>query len=287
MVPYLGLKELRDLPAVVDLVDVDSQKWFDYGEQSRWPWSWVYRTEGRRLRSLEHNLPSSVEAVTLVSDAEACVYRGMGGSGRVHAITNGVDCSYFQSQRQPVIEDSCVFVGALDYHPNVDAVCWFCGNVWPEILQHRPAARIFLVGRRPVGSVRRLANVPGVQVVGQVADVRPYLAKAAAVVAPLRIARGVQNKVLEALAMEKAAIVSPQGLAGLKAEPGTHVLSASTPREWVNATLRLFEDENLRQQLGAAGRRYVQEKHDWDRCLMPLEGLLCLATSQGQPSPVL
>jgi glycosyltransferase involved in cell wall biosynthesis len=135
---------------------------------------------------------------------------------------------------------------------------------------------MYLVGRRPVTAVHRLAEVPGVEVIGQVPDVRPYLARSAVAVVPLRLARGVQNKVLEALALRKATVASPQSLAGLKAEPGVHLLSASSPQEWIEAVLRLKKNPALRQQLGRAGRRYVEENHHWDRCLEPFRSLLAL-----------
>jgi glycosyltransferase involved in cell wall biosynthesis len=112
--------------------------------------------------------------------------------------------------------------------------------------------------------------------VGQVPDVRPYLTQAAVSVVPLRLARGIQNKVLEALAMARPTVASPPSLAGLRARPGTHLLSATTPDEWVAAVLRLLDDEELAQQLGAAGRRYTEEHHCWERCLEPFRCLLDL-----------
>src|SRR5262249_31571633 len=158
-------------------------------------------------------------AVTLVSEAEADLYRTFCAPGEVHAATNGVDLDYFRPQPRQAAEQACVFVGALDYRPNVDAACWFCGEVWPEVPRRRPRAQVWLVGRRPTAAVQRLGEVPGVCVVGQVPDVRPYVARAALAVVPLRIARGVQNKVLEAMAMARPVVASPQ--AGLKPRAGS------------------------------------------------------------------
>jgi sugar transferase (PEP-CTERM/EpsH1 system associated) len=275
MVPYLELDELRQIPAVVDLVDVDSQKWLDYAASSRGPRAWLYRTEGRRLRQLEQKLPACVRAVTLVSEAEAALYRQFCAAGTVQAITNGVNLDHFRPEPGPG-EPSCVFTGALDYRPNVEGVCWFCREIWPAIHQRRPQATVYLVGRQPVPAVLQLAAIPGVEVVGQVPDVRPYLAKAAVAIAPLQIARGVQNKVLEALAMGKAAVVSTQALAGLQVQPGVQVLAASCPEEWIEGVLRVLDNPDLQRQLGAAGRRYVEEQHRWERCLEPLATLLGL-----------
>jgi sugar transferase (PEP-CTERM/EpsH1 system associated) len=275
MAPYLQLPELQGVPAVVDLVDVDSQKWLDYAAAGGGPRSWLYRTEGRRLRRLERGLASWARALTVVSDAEASVYRGFCPGGPVHAVRNGVDLDYFRPRPGP-LEPACLFLGALDYRPNVDAVCWFCDEVWPAVHARRPEGKLYLVGRQPAPAVRRLAGRPGVDLVGPVPDVRPYLARAALTVVPLRIARGVQNKVLEALAMGKATVISPACRAGLRVEPGTEVLVASAPAEWVAAVLRLLDDERLRHRLGAAGRRHVEEQCCWDRCLEPLAALLGL-----------
>jgi len=283
MVPYLRMEELRAVPALVDLMDVDSQKWFDYAGSQLSLKSCVYRLEGSRLRRLERDLSNWARAVTLVSEAEVALFREFCTEGRVHAISNGVDLNYFQPGPETA-EQGCVFIGALDYHPNVDGVCWFCREVWPVIYQRRPQARLNLVGRRPVAAVRRLAEVPGVEVVGQVPDVRPYLARSAVAVVPLRLARGVQNKVLEALALGKATVASPQSLSGLRAQPGVHLLSASSPQEWIEAILRLKRNPALRQQLGRAGRRYVEENHHWDRCLEPFRSLLDLPSDSSHLS---
>jgi sugar transferase (PEP-CTERM/EpsH1 system associated) len=275
LAPYLYLPELRDVPAVVDLVDCDSQKWLDYAAASRGPMAWLYRTEGRRLRRLEQELPARAGALTVVSDAEAEICRRFAPDSPIHVVRNGVDLAYFQPVECPR-ELACVFVGALDYRPNVDGACWFCDEVWPALHAKRPEAKLYLVGRRPAPAVRRLAGRPGVELVGQVPDVRPYLARAAVSVVPLRLARGVQNKVLEALAMARPTVASPPALAGLRAKPGTHLLSAVTPAEWVAAVLRLLDDDALARQLGAAGRRYTEEHHCWERCLEPFRSLLSL-----------
>jgi sugar transferase (PEP-CTERM/EpsH1 system associated) len=273
MVPYLRMKELEAVPAIVDLVDVDSQKWLDYAAASRGPRAWLYRVEGQRLRRLEKDLPRWASAVTLVGKAEADLFRSFCAEGPVHVVTNGVDLDYFRPCADSGGE-GCVFVGALDYRPNVDGAKWFCREVWPEIVRRRPDTKLRLVGRRPALAVCRLSELPGVEVVGQVPDVRPQIARVAVAVVPLQIARGVQNKVLEALAMAKAVVASPQALAGLAAKPGVHLLEAASRQQWVEVLLRLLDDQELRRRLGTAGRRYVEEHHRWNGCLEPLGGLL-------------
>jgi sugar transferase (PEP-CTERM/EpsH1 system associated) len=282
MVPYLKQPELRHVPAVVDLVDVDSQKWQDYADISRGAWTWLFRLESRRLRRLEQHLPQWTRAITLVSEPEAELYRRLCPDGTIHAVTNGVDQEYFRPTHHGE-ERGCAFVGALNYWPNVAGITWFSREVWPALVAQRPHERLAVIGRRPVPAVAELAKQPGIDLVGQVADVRPYVSRAAVVLAPLAIARGVQNKVLEALAMGKAVVVSPQALLGLKVQPGVHLLSASTAAEWQEAVHRLLTDERLRHSLGTAGRHFVETHHRWDGCLQPLADLLGLGP---EPQPL-
>lgn len=285
MVPYLQLPELRPIPAVIDLIDVDSQKWLDYAAaRSGWR-AWLYRCEGRRLRTLEQALPSWARAVTLVTPAEVELYRRFCATGSVHVVTNGVDLDYFQAA-PPGEEPSCVFVGAFDYPPNIDGACWFAQDIWPEIRRQVPEARFRLVGRNPAPAVQRLASLPGIEVVGGVPDVRPYVAGAAVAVVPLRLARGVQNKLLEALAMARAVVTSPPTLAALRAQPGVDLLVAASPTEWIDTVLRLFRDPALRRRLGESGRRHVEAHHRWEHCLEPLGALLGLHSRATLTSPL-
>jgi sugar transferase (PEP-CTERM/EpsH1 system associated) len=272
---FLHARGLSAVPCVVDLVDVDSQKWFDYSDTSAFGRKWLYRTEGRRLRVLESKLARWAKAVTLVSDAEAELFRKSVAADNVHSVRNGVDFNYFRAQRNDN-ENGCVFTGALDYVPNVDAVSWFCSEVWPEVRRRHPACRMRIVGRRPVRAVRALERITGVEVVGQVPDVRPHLTQAAVAVAPLRIARGLQNKVLEALAMGKPVVASPQALNGINRDD-VPALVARSVDEWASQIDRLLRDDAARRELGCAGRRYAEDHHDWDQCLQPIEALLGLA----------
>ncbi len=285
LVPYLRLAELARMPAVVDFVDVDSQKWLDYADASRGPRAWLYRTEGERLRRLETEATRRARGVILVSAAETNLFRRSCDAANIYTVPNGVDLEGFRPGGvEAESERTCVFVGALDYRPNVDGVCWFCREVWPEICRLRPGAQLRLVGRRPVTAIRRLAGVPGVEVVGQVPDVRRYLAEASVVVVPLRLARGIQNKVLEAMAMGKATVASPQSLIGLQGHGPVPVLCASAPSQWVESVTRLMDDTVGRRRLGEEGRRYVEEFHHWDRALEPLGSILGLCRKGGEPS---
>jgi polysaccharide biosynthesis protein PslH len=274
MGPYL--ERLRYVPVFVDLMDVDSQKWFDYAPRRAWPFSALFRMEGRRMRDLEINLAYWTHGLILTTEAETDIFRSFCPTPNIHAVTNGVDLDYYQPTPSDD-EDGCIFVGALDYFPNVDAALWFGREVWPEIRRTRPEARFTLVGRRPVPAIRKLAeNTPGICLAADVPDVRVYLRQAAAVLVPLRIARGVQNKILEALAAGKAVIASPQALAGVRARPDRDLLCASSSAEWIEAIDRVLDDAPLRRRLGNAGRAFVEKHHDWQRCLEPLTDLLAV-----------
>ena len=185
--PALEPLAARGAAVVVDLVDVDSQKWLDYAAAGRGPARLAYRLEGRRLRALEADLPRWATAVTLVSRAEQAVYESFCRPGDVRAVPNGVDLDYFRPRPRGDAwghEPACAFVGAMDYRPNIDAACWFARAVWPRVRERHPSATFWVVGRDPTPAVLRLARLPGVAVTGAVADVRPYLDRAAEPPAP-------------------------------------------------------------------------------------------------------
>ena len=282
LAPCLLVPGLEGARKVIDFMDVDSQKWLDYAAARTGPKAWLYRLEGSRLRKLEQQQAGWADALTLVSNNEVRLFRQFCPKAPVHGIPNGVDFNYFSlpGPENTEVENSCVFVGALDYLPNIDAAVWFCREVWPLLRKDCPEAKFQVVGRKPAPAVLALGAIPGVEVVGQVPDVRPYVARAAVTVVPLPIARGIQNKALESLAMGKATVVSPQTMGGLSAEAGVHLAVANTPAEWTATVLDLFRDGAKRRQLGMAGRRFVEENHRWETCLSPFGELLGL-TAEG------
>ncbi len=262
------LRSVDGVPAFFDAMDVDSQKWLDFAGASRAPNRWVYGFEAGRVRKLERSLPAWAD-VCFVSEAEVAVYESFAGPGTAFAATNGVDLDYFRARETPE-DPACVFVGAMDYLPNEDAARWFARDVWPRVRASFPAAEFRIVGRNPTAAVRELAEIPGVRVVGTVPDVRPFVESSAVAVMPIRLARGVQNKVLEALAMGKATVAAPPALAALGTVRGRHLLSATAADEWVTAVCHLLANPAARRDLGTAGREFVETHHHWDRCLEPL-----------------
>ncbi len=266
-----GSKPVRH---VLDLVDVDSAKWRRFAQNTKSPLRWVYAAEARRLRRIEAGEYDWFDAVTVVSDAEAETYRRhVGDHSRLYVVSNGVDGSYFF----PLPESSkpkVAFVGVLDYKPNVDGICWFTDEVWPQVLEQIPGAQLLIVGKRPTTAVRALEQRVNVKVYPDVPDVRKYLAKAAAVIAPLQIAPGIQNKVLEAMASRRAVIATPQSAAGIQATPGEHLLIADGPRHYAGLVSRVLSDEAFRHRIAGAARQLIEQRYAWDRVLEPMIDLL-------------
>jgi sugar transferase (PEP-CTERM/EpsH1 system associated) len=215
---------------------------------------------------------SSVDAVAVVSDAERRWVEEAVPGARVTVAPNGVDTGHFQplpaSPGGPL-----VFTGAMDYPPNVDAVTWFCREVWPILRRRAPALRLDIVGRAPDGRVRSLDGRERVRVVGEVPDVRGYLAQASAVVVPLRAGGGTRLKILEAMAMARPVISTTLGAEGLDSVAGSDILLADTPIDFAHAVEDVISSPDTAHRLGEAGRRLAVARYDWQRCLQPLDAL--------------
>jgi sugar transferase (PEP-CTERM/EpsH1 system associated) len=275
------------LHVVVDFVDVDSAKWEQYSHSRRWPLAPIYGREGRRLLGFERRVAARTEASVFVTKAEADLFRRLAPecASRVHEVRNGVDTAFFApSPDLPCPygpeEEAIVFTGAMDYWPNVDAVSWFVRDVLPEIGAVRPRARFYIVGMHPAAPVVALARDPRVTVTGLVPDVRPYLHHARVVVAPLRVARGIQNKVLEAMAMARPVVVSAAAAEGLSGVPGMDFEVAGDARDFAGKTIALM-GQTESSALGALARARILADHDWTTNLMPFATLLDAVASPG------
>jgi sugar transferase (PEP-CTERM/EpsH1 system associated) len=279
MAPYLSL--LKSVPAVLDLVDVDSEKWSQYASKTWGPMSWVYRVEAKRLSRLEVETAERLGHAVFVSDVEARLFQSLAPSCDCVVIPNGVDVGYFHSEAgDPApAEPRIVFVGMMDYFPNVDAVVHFCTNVLPLVQREIPDARFDIVGRNPTRPVLRLADAPGVRVTGSVPDVRPYVRAAALAVAPFRVARGLQNKVLEAMALRRPVVGTPRGFQGTVATDEDGVRIVEDPAGMASAIVRLLRDRDLRAACGERARAYVERNHRWEVHGSRLESLLLEATA--------
>lgn len=275
------LERHPEVVQVTDFVDVDSDKWTQYAATRPWPFSAIYRREGRRLLAYERRQAARSSASLFVSpdEAEAFRERAPESAERIHAMNNGVDHAHFAPDRVPAHNpyppDSrvMVFSGAMDYWPNVDAVVWFAREVFPEIRVQEPHALFYIVGSRPAPAVTELGRLPGVMVTGFVEDMRAWIGHADLAVAPLRIARGVQNKVLEAMALARPVVASPQALEGLSAQREQEVIEApAEPAAFARAVLRgLAEGPSER---GERARKRVETDYDWARNLARLDNYL-------------
>jgi polysaccharide biosynthesis protein PslH len=286
--------DLPGMRTLVDFVDMDSAKWDDFARRRRWPLSALYRREARRLLAFEKLVAERVEASLFVTREEAQLLSqaAPGCAHRIVAIENGVDSEYFSPAHvfdSPFAagEHPIVFTGAMDYWPNVDAVTWFAREVLPQIRRHDARARFHVVGMNPGAQVRALQG-DAVGVAGRVSDVRPYLAHARAVVAPLRVARGIQNKVLEAMAMGRPVVVTSACAAVLTARGGVELEVADQASDFAARVLAAMDPERG-SGIGQRARARVLADYAWSSQLARLDDLIAgadLRTPSATPAPL-
>ena len=269
-------------PMLVDFVDVDSAKWTQYAPDHRWPLSWLYRREGARLLAFERQVAQHAQRSFFVTDNEAALFRQHApeSAASVDAISNGVDADFFSpdpARLSPYAQAGnlppqipLVFTGAMDYWPNVDAVTWMVADILPALRETWPTLCFYIVGRSPTPAVQALAG-PGVVVTGTVDDVRPYLQHAAVVVAPLRVARGIQNKILEAMAMARPVVASASCAQAITAEPETELLSANDAADFVKQVGALLKSPERCIRVGAQGRQRVLRDYSWSAHLSKID----------------
>ena len=274
------LEEQPRIPMIIDFVDVDSAKWTQYAPQHRWPLSRLYRREGKLLLDYERRMAAWASRSFFFFDNEVALFTRNAPECRVRvqAMGNGVDTDYFsvddtRSSPFPPGELPVVFTGAMDYLPNVDAATWFASDVLPGLLQRWPAVRFYVVGRNPSAAVLALAS-DRIVVTGTVDDVRPYLQHAATVVAPLRIARGIQNKILEAMAMGRPVIASATCAAAVDAVAGQELLTATSPEEYIAAISQVLEAPETATAMGGAARQRVVERYTWEAHMKAIDPYL-------------
>jgi sugar transferase (PEP-CTERM/EpsH1 system associated) len=267
-------------PRFIDFVDVDSDKWRQYARNKAWPACWVYRREADYLLKYDRRIAAKFDRALFVSEHEAELFAQLAPetADRLMPLENGVDTAYFDGRAEypnPYGPDErvMVFTGAMDYWANVDAVAWFAHAVFPLIREQDADARFVIAGARPSEAVRALAEQEGITVTGAVPDMRPYLAHARLAVAPLRIARGIQNKVLEAMAMGKPVLASPAAMEGIHIDTNLDTWVAVEPEDWAGAALAMLRDEAT-PAWSAVNRAFIERRYGWDRSLSRLDGLL-------------
>jgi sugar transferase (PEP-CTERM/EpsH1 system associated) len=251
---------------VADFCDVDSDKWRQYALKSSWPMQAVFNREASTLLKYEREIASRFDATVFVTKEESELFKRLApeSANKITHVDNGVDTSYFDPEAvtSDVTQESLsfVFTGAMDYRANVDAVVWFVDMVWPIILATLPSARFVIVGSNPSSQVLALGEKPGVQVTGRVPDVRPYLKAAKAAVAPLRIARGTQNKVLEAMAMAKPIVCSSAAAEGLNSRAQACLQIADDPKDFAERLIALAKGDGYSK----IARDTVEIDYSWE-----------------------
>ena len=280
---------LRHARRIIDFVDIDSDKWHQYAAKKALPMSWLYQRESRLLLEYERLIAREFDASLFVSQAEAELFTQLApeSSDKTGYFSNGVDTDYFSPEREyanpyPVNESVIVFTGAMDYWPNVDAADWFAHVIFPAVREQNPQARFYIVGSRPTPKVQALASLAGVWVSGSVPDIRPYIAHAKIAVAPLQIARGIQNKVLEAMAMAKPVVVTPQALEGIHAEPGRELWLAENAAQFIAAVSTLIAQSQ--DSMGRNARQKVLKNYSWSGNLAQIDALFDVASASEETS---
>jgi len=276
---------VQGIPKILDFGDMDSQKWLEYAHYKPFPLSLGYRLEAAKLARAERQLARRFDMCTATTRAEWQALESYGTGVASDWFPNGVDSDYFSPGDEAYDPDTIAFVGRMDYYPNQECMIEFCASTLPRVQAKRPGLKLLIVGADPTAAVQRLGKLPGVTVTGSVPDVRPYLRRSGLLVAPLNIARGTQNKILEAMASGVPVVASRQAAGGVDARNQEHLLVASTPEEYAAAILRIVEDPGERARLSRAGRDRMLSNHAWDRSMQRLDGIIERCRSSFREAP--
>lgn len=269
----------QNIETVVDFVDVDSDKWLQYSEKKSWPMNWVYKREAQKLLEFDSQVAKNAKNSLFVSEEESKLFKKLVDveSSKINYVNNGVDINYFNVDEKyqnpyPSDENIIVFTGAMDYWANVDAVIWFVKEVFPLIKKQNNLAQFYIVGSKPAKQVTLLAKHQDVFVTGRVDDIRPYLFFSNVVIAPLLIARGIQNKVLEAMAMGKRVVVTPQAIEGIKIiDEDVYTLDNSS--DFSRQVIELLGADQVALSI-EKNRHFVEQNFSWDASLNKLTDLI-------------
>ncbi len=270
--PYVA--HLTDVPKILDFGDMDSQKWLEYAHYKPFPLSLGYTLEGHKMLRAEKRLAGRFDLCTATTRAEWETLEGYGTGAATDWFPNGVDADFFSPSDGAYDPDTLSFIGRMDYYPNQECMARFCKEAWPLLKARRPAMKLLIVGADPSPAMQQLGSLPGVTVTGSVPDVRPYIRGSALMVAPLAIARGTQNKILEAMAMGVPVVTSRAAAGGVDAEAEKHFLVADSAQDITAAVLRIVENAAERQRLAAAGRERMLSHHAWPRSMQRLDGII-------------
>ncbi|MDH3314158.1 MAG: TIGR03087 family PEP-CTERM/XrtA system glycosyltransferase [Gammaproteobacteria bacterium] len=265
---------LHGIPKILDFGDMDSQKWLEYARYKSFPLSLGYSLEGKKLEREERRLAGLFDLCTATTRAEWETLERYRTGVATDWFPNGVDSEFFAPQDHAYDRSTISFVGRMDYYPNQECMFDFCASTLPFLRERRPDIKLLIVGADPSPAVQRLGELPGVTVTGSVPDVRPHVRRSALMVAPLNIARGTQNKILEAMAAGVPVVASRVAAGGVDAVANEHFLVASTPKEYAQAVLQILDNPAERRRLAIAGRERMLSHHAWDRSMQRLDRVI-------------
>jgi polysaccharide biosynthesis protein PslH len=270
-----------DVPRIMHFAELDSLKWRHFQEHTRPPMRWIYAIEQERLLAYERQIARAFTLSLLCTEFELAEFERLIPGAPAACVRNGVDLEFFRPQARPKRPGGLVFTGVMDYLPNVDAMQWFCDAVLPRVREAYPGVHLTICGSRPSKPVLELGKRAGIAVTGHVPDVRPYLEEAEIAVVPLRIARGIQNKLLEAMAMGLPCITTSVAWRGLGLPDGEGALVADDAAGFAAHVMALLEDAERRRRLGERARRIVERTFSWPSQLLALDRALAQCAPKG------
>ena len=259
------VEHVTDTAKMLDFCDMDSQKWLAYVDYKKWPISAGYALEGRKLEADEKRLAKKFDLCSCATDFEVETLDSYGTGVASGYFPNGVDSDFFKPIDVDYQKNSICFVGRMDYYPNEVCIINFCHEVLPIIREHYPDVTFKVIGAAPPQSVLKLNELPGVLVTGTVDDIRIHVQSCQVMVAPLVIARGTQNKILEGMAMGLPVVSSHLAARGVDAVVGDHILAATRPEDYAKEIMSLFADPERQKKFSKNGRARVLSHHSWQR----------------------
>ena len=262
---------------LMDFMDLDSDKWKQYSTSTSWPMNWVYAREARLLARFEHKIQQTFDHCFFISQNEVDLFHErIGLTQNVHVLGNGIDTdSFYPSEKKPEnIDPVFIFTGVMDYKPNVDAVLWFMEHTWDLIREKYPQARFIIAGMNPSQVIQNLSRTPGIEVTGFVDDILPFYHQSDYFVAPFTIARGVQNKILQAFACGLPVIASSMGAEGIEYKDGEHIIIAEKASEYLSAIDKLESDPLLKTDIKDKALKLIHDQYSWDGKLKVLDSFL-------------
>ena len=279
------VSNIAGIPKILDFGDMDSQKWLEYARYKPFPLSAGYWLEGRKLEREEKRLARRFDLCTTTTRAEWETLESYQTGTASDWFPNGVDHEFFAPEGGQYDPNAIAFVGRMDYYPNQECMFNFCARTLPLLRARRPALTLHIVGADPSPAIRKLGEQPGVVVTGSVADVRPYVRRSALMVAPLNIARGTQNKILEAMSLGVPVVTTRLAAGGVDAIPGEHLAVADSPQACADAIMNILDKPSERGRLAEAGRRRMLSHHAWPASMKRLDGIIerCMTLHAAQP----